>query len=406
MYTYQIGIPAEEHDAFTKESKQTNLLQSSNWARIKDNWGNERIGFYQDGILVASASILIKPLPLGFTMLYIPRGPIMDYSNLELVTFVVNSLKEFGKTKRALFVKFDPALLLKQFAIGDDSDDNSESLLAIENLIQVGCEWTGRTQTMADSIQPRFQANVYTKEDISPSFPKHTRRLMKDAKNRGVIATRGTMDDLKKFSKIVELTENRKGVSLRNQDYFRKMMTIYGDDARLHVAKVNLPGRLAQYQEQLAQIETELAQTEPHQKKRLTKLTQQKESVKKYIKEFQGFVERFPGEEELIIAGILSVSFGNVMEMLYAGMDENFKKFYPQYILYPQVFQDAYEDGIIWANMGGVEGSLDDGLTKFKSNFNPKIEEFIGEFNIPVNKLLYKLSNTAYTIRKQLRNRH
>ncbi|MBF0805903.1 MULTISPECIES: aminoacyltransferase [unclassified Streptococcus] len=406
MYTYQIGIPAEEHDAFTKESEQTNLLQSSNWAKIKDNWGNERIGFYQDGILVASASILIKPLPLGFTMLYIPRGPIMDYSNLELVTFVVNSLKEFGKTKRALFVKFDPALLLKQFAIGDDSSDNSENLLAIENLIQAGCEWTGRTQTMADSIQPRFQANVYTKEDMSSSFPKHTRRLMKDAKNRGVIATRGTMDDLKKFSKIVELTENRKGVSLRNQDYFHKMMTIYGDDARLHVAKVNLPRRLAQYQEQLAQIETELAQTDPHQKKRLTKLTQQKESVEKYIKEFQGFVERFPGEEELIIAGILSVSFGNVMEMLYAGMDENFKKFYPQYILYPQVFQDAYEDGIIWANMGGVEGSLDDGLTKFKSNFNPKIEEFIGEFNIPVNKLLYKLSNTAYTIRKQLRNRH
>lgn len=229
---------------------------------------------------------------------------------------------------------------------------------------------------------------------------------MKDAKNRGVIATRGSMDDLKKFSKIVELTESRKGVSLRNQDYFRKMMTIYGDDARLHVAKVNLPGRLAQYQEQLAQIESDLAQTEAHQKKRLTKLTQQKESVEKYIKEFQGFVARFPGEDELVIAGILSVSFGNVMEMLYAGMDENFKKFYPQYILYPQVFQDAYEDGIVWANMGGVEGSLDDGLTKFKSNFNPKIEEFIGEFNIPVNTLLYKLSNMAYTLRKQLRNRH
>lgn len=406
MYTYKVGISAEEHDTFAKESKQTNLLQSSNWANIKDNWGNERIGFYQDGTLVASASVLIKPLPLGFSMIYIPRGPIMDYSQPELVSFVVNSLKEFGKTKRALFVKFDPALLLKQYAIEEEVEENPESLQAIENLVQAGCEWTGRTQNIADSIQPRFQANVYTQAEMAPTFPKHTRRLMKDAKNRGVIATRGSMDDLKKFSKIVELTENRKGVSLRNLDYFRKMMTIYGDEARLHVAKVNLPGRLAQYQEQLAQIETELAQTEAHQKKRLTKLTQQKESVEKYIKEFQGFVARFPGEDELVIAGILSVSFGNVMEMLYAGMDENFKKFYPQYILYPQVFQDAYEDGIIWANMGGVEGSLDDGLTKFKSNFNPKIEEFIGEFNIPVNTLLYKLSNIAYTLRKQLRNRH
>ena len=29
-------------------------------------------------------------------------------------------------------------------------------------------------------------------------------------------------------------------------------------------------------------------------------------------------------------------------------------------------------------NMGGLEGSLNDGLIKFKANFNPTINEFIG----------------------------
>ena len=93
------------------------------------------------------------------------------------------------------------------------------------------------------------------------------------------------------------------------------------------------------------------------------------------------------------------------MEMLYAGMNDDFKKFYPQYLLYPKVFQDAYQDGIVWANMGGVEGSLDDGLTKFKANFSPTIEEFIGEFNLPVSPL-YHIANVMYKIRKQLRNKH
>lgn len=97
MYSYKIGISAEEHDQFAKASDQTNLLQSSNWAKIKDNWDNERLGFYKDGQLVASASVLIKSLPLGFTMLYIPRGPIMDYSDKELVAFVINSLKNSEK---------------------------------------------------------------------------------------------------------------------------------------------------------------------------------------------------------------------------------------------------------------------------------------------------------------------
>ncbi|MBM7637061.1 aminoacyltransferase [Streptococcus saliviloxodontae] len=403
-YTYKVGISKEEHDNFAKASDQTNLLQSSDWAQVKDNWGNERLGFYKDGQLIASASILIKALPLGMTMLYIPRGPIMDYSKPDDVAFVISSLKKFGKSKHALFIKFDPALLLKQYHIGEETDEIAETLAKLKNLESNGAEWTGRTMEISQSIQPRFQANVYTQADMTTTFPKHTKRLMKDANTRGVVTSRGDLADVQAFADVVALTENRKGVALRNHDYFRKMMEIYGDDAYLHLAKVNLPKRLEEYKEQLTQIEKDLAETEEHQKKRLTKLTQQKNSVSKYITEFEAFVEKYP--DELIIAGILSVRFGNVMEMLYAGMNDEFKKFYPQYSLYPKVFEDAYADGIIWANMGGVEGTLDDGLTKFKSNFNPMIEEYIGEFNIPVNKLLYSLSTWAYDMRKKLRNKH
>ena len=48
--------------------------------------------------------------------------------------------------------------------------------------------------------------------------------------------------------------------------------------------------------------------------------------------------------------------------------------------------------------MGGVEGSLDDGLTKFKDNFNPTINELIGEFDIPVYPFMYRLTQKAYEI--------
>lgn len=56
--------------------------------------------------------------------------------------------------------------------------------------------------------------------------------------------------------------------------------------------------------------------------------------------------------------------------------------------------------------MGGVEGSLDDGLTKFKDNFNPTINEMIGnemigEFDIPVYPFMYRLTQKAYEILKR-----
>ena len=86
--------------------------------------------------------------------------------------------------------------------------------------------------------------------------------------------------------------------------------------------------------------------------------------------------------------------------MLYAGMDERFKKFMPQYKKYVENFKWAFEKGCSWSNMGGVEGTLDDGLTKFKDNFNPTINEFIGEFDIPIYPFMYRLTQKAYKILK------
>ncbi|WP_072135844.1 peptidoglycan bridge formation glycyltransferase FemA/FemB family protein [Streptococcus pyogenes] len=399
----KIGISEEEHDSFVKEHQQISVLQGSDWAKIKNQWQNERIGIYKEEKQVASLSLLIKLLPLGRSIIYIPRGPVMDYLDRDLVAFTMKTLKDYGKTKKALFIKYDPAILLKQYALGQEEEEKPLALAAIKNLQEAGVHWTGLTMEIADSIQPRFQANIYTQENLEMQFPKHTRRLIKDAKQRGVETYRASQSELHKFSKIVSLTEKRKNISLRNEAYFQKLMTTYGDKAYLHLAKVNILQKLDQYRQQLILINQDITRTQAHQKKRLKKLEDQKASLERYITEFEGFTDQYP--EEVVVAGILSISYGNVMEMLYAGMNNDFKKFYPQYLLYPNVFQDAYQDGIIWANMGGVEGSLDDGLTKFKANFAPTIEEFIGEFNLPVSPL-YHIANTMYKIRKQLKNKH
>ena len=124
----KIGISTSEHDRFVIDSPQTNLLQSSSWAKIKDSWGNDRLGFYQDDKLVAVASVLIQPLPLGFSMIYIPRGPIMDYQDKELLAFVITSLKKYAKTKRALFVKFDPSLFVTKNLISQEVNINEDTL--------------------------------------------------------------------------------------------------------------------------------------------------------------------------------------------------------------------------------------------------------------------------------------
>ena len=82
MYRYQIGIPTLEYDQFVKEHELANVLQSSAWEKVKSDWNHEKFGVYEEGKLLAVASILIKSLPLGYKMFYIPRGPILDYRDI------------------------------------------------------------------------------------------------------------------------------------------------------------------------------------------------------------------------------------------------------------------------------------------------------------------------------------
>ena len=51
---------------------------------------------------------------------------------------------------------------------------------------------------------------------------KHTKRLIKDANRRNVQIIHGQTELLDEFSRLVELTESRKGVALRDKSYFKE----------------------------------------------------------------------------------------------------------------------------------------------------------------------------------------
>ena len=404
MFTYKAGISAKEHDDFVKNHVQVNLLQSSAWAQIKNNWDNERLGFYYNDKLVASASILIKPLPLGFTMLYIPRGPIMDYQNPELLSFVLRSLKEFARKKRALFIKFDPKLLLKQYKIGQEVEDITATLLAIENLQKAGAVWTGRTQFISENIQPRWQANIY-KEDFSEELlSKSTRQAIRTARNKGIQIQFGGEELLDQFSALMKKTENRKNIHLRGQDYYQKLLTTYPEHSYITLSSIDLKMRLEDLQNQLSKTLKESEKfTEKTNHSKIENNQQEQKRLQEEIHFLQSKINQ--GASIVPLSGTLTLEYGKTSENIYAGMDEEYRRYQPAIITWYETAIHAFERGADWQNMGGIENDLNGGLYHFKSKFNPTIEEFVGEFDLPTNPL-YHLFNIAYSIRKKLRNKH
>ena len=393
MYIFKTNIDAKTHDDFVKQSPLCNLLQSSNWAKIKDNCDSCITGVYQKDKLVASGLILIKHLPLSFTMMYIPRGPIMDYENKELVKFYLKELKKWAKTKHCLFISFDPAIKLREFDLDHkDKPDDQKALSIINNLQDNKAIYKGKTLKIEETIQPRFHMGLYYTDDLNSHLPKSTIKSCKAAIKRHVNVKVADHSEIEKFAKMIELTEKHKNVHLRNEEYFRKILDVYKEDATLYLADVNVNTYKKELEDSI-QIANDTLQNEKATNNAKNKALQTIKNSEKELIAINDLASKYPNDT--IIAGGLMVGFGNTCEMLYAGRNDDFNSFRPQYYLYTKKIEHSFKQGYQYVNMGGIEGTLDDGLSKFKANFNPVIIEYVGEFDLPVMPLLYKLAKFA-----------
>ena len=404
MYRYQIGIPTLEYDQFVKEHELVNVLQSSAWEEVKSDWQHEKFGVYRGDKLLATASILIKTLPLGYRMFYIPRGPVLDYKDAELLNFVLQSIKSYARSKRAIFVIFDPSICLSQSSIKHEKTEYPENMAIIENLQRMGVRWSGKTDGMGDTIQPRIQAKIYKENFAEDKLCKSTKQAIRSARNKGVEIKIGGDELLESFSFLMKKTEKRKDIHLRNEAYYKKLLDNFKDKAYIALATLDIAKRLRELEEQLAKnLALEEAFTEST---RTSKVEAQRRKKERLVEE-RAFLQRYLNEEKsnIPLAATLSLEFGNTSVNLYAGMDDAFKRYNAPILTWYETARYAFERGMVWQNLGGVENSLNGGLYHFKEKFNPTIEEYLGEFTMPTHPL-YPLLRLALDFRKTLRKKH
>ena len=64
------------------------------------------------------------------------------------------------------------------------------------------------------------------------------------------------------------------------------------------------------------------------------------------------------------------------------GNNPDYLRMYSSYLLYAKCLDRCVDLGIEHCSFGGIEGTLDDGLTLFKSNWIMNVEEYIGDFYV------------------------
>lgn len=392
-------INNEKYTEFIKSHKHGNMMQAIEWSAIKNTWGAVRVAVSdnEDNIIAAAQVLTRKGL------WYVPRGPILDYNNKELLGFFLTNLKKFAKTKQAKLVKLDIPIAVKDEKLANFKDvdvDRSNNEL-IKTFKSYGYNHKGFSLDMSSTIQPRFNTVTKLEQPVPDLFSKDTRRLIRDADKKFVEVRRCGKENLDDFLFALACTEKRKNISLRGREYFENLLDTFGDNALLYISYINVEKALKECHNRKENLEKEIEELGEKSPKKKRTLEEQVAGTDKLIALFNGLEIEDKSKDQVISAAI-TIAYGNHAEIIYAGMNEDFAKLPAQYKVFSDTMKKAQEMGISEVSMGGIEGSLNDSLLGFKSKFSPNIVEYYGEFDLVISHVFNLMYNYGLPLRRKI----
>ena len=392
-------INNEKYTEFIKSHKHGNMMQAIEWSAIKNTWGAVRVAVSDDeDNIIAAAQVLTRK-----GLWYVPRGPILDYNNKELLGFFLTNLKKFAKTKQAKLVKLDIPIAVKDEKLANFKDvdvDRSNDEL-IKTFKSYGYNHKGFSLDMSSTIQPRFNTVTKLEKPIPDLFSKDTRRLIRDADKKFVEVRRCGKENLDNFLFALACTEKRKNISLRGREYFENLLDTFGDNALLYISYINVEKALKECHNRKENLEKEIEELGEKSPKKKRTLEEQVAGTDKLIALFNGLEIEDKSKDQVISAAI-TIAYGNHAEIIYAGMNEDFAKLPAQYKVFSDTMKKAQEMGISEVSMGGIEGSLNDSLLGFKSKFSPNIVEYYGEFDLVISHVFNLMYNYGLPLRRKI----
>lgn len=201
------------------------ILQTSQWAEIKAEVGWQA-NYLQwqavDGKVHAAALVLDRKTPLlPARILYAPRGPLLDWSDLSLARDVLRGLAEYARSRGAIYIKIDPQVQLGRGLPGAEDFSPSDSGLAVTRLLEAA-GWT------YSSSQIQFRNTVLLdlvqgEAALLAGMKQKMRYNIQLAGRKGVSIRQGTPADFKTLYHMYAITALRDGFAIRDENYYLRV---------------------------------------------------------------------------------------------------------------------------------------------------------------------------------------
>lgn len=221
----------KEFDEFVAKSGRPHFLQTFEWGEVKRStgWIPHRLMIYEGSEPIAAISLLQREIPHIGSILYAPRGPIVDFARQDALDALLSSVRDIADDVGAFLFKVDPDIPI-------------ENGFAESRLVERGFRAVGRAMGF-ENIQPRFCMRLPLDGDenaLLMNCHSKTRYNVRYAYRHGVwVRLARDEEDLRIFYDLLERTAERQDFIIRDYGYYRALYEhmLDGDLGRLFLAE-------------------------------------------------------------------------------------------------------------------------------------------------------------------------
>ncbi|NUQ86720.1 MAG: peptidoglycan bridge formation glycyltransferase FemA/FemB family protein [Anaerolineales bacterium] len=175
--------------------------------------------------LILKRQIIRNGFAARLSILYSPKGPLLDWTNEPLRNRVLDDLQSFARKQGAIFLKIDPDVVLGTGVPGGEEDviDNGGQVVMSE-LKRRGWEYS------SDQIQFRNTVVIDlnpSEEELLARMKQKTRYNIRLAEKKGVSLRVGNLEDLGMLYRMYAETSVRDGFVIRDEGYYKTVWTLF-----------------------------------------------------------------------------------------------------------------------------------------------------------------------------------
>ncbi|MGE5223381.1 MAG: lipid II:glycine glycyltransferase FemX [Omnitrophica WOR_2 bacterium] len=222
-----------EWDQWIAPLPLAHVLQTDEWARVKASYGWQAIPkTWSDpaGHPFAAAMVLQRTISIGgfaprMRVLYVPKGPMLDWTDASLREQVLDDLAALAHQQAAIFIKIDPDVQVGTGVPGQPGAREDPAGTSLRSALQER-GW----RFSPEQIQFRNTVLVdltFAEEDLLSRMKQKTRYNIHLAERKGVTIRLGTLSDLPLLYRMYAETSLRDGFTIRPEAYYHTVWNTF-----------------------------------------------------------------------------------------------------------------------------------------------------------------------------------